>query len=175
MCMCRHAANAHTSRGNCVICGCQRLRPRVLGEPTPELVALRASLAELEGTSQSTEIEIAMRALQLRVDRLERTVVVSRDNFAAFKDVQIRRRPDWPAVFSTNNWEDLWPFATRGHTPEDDRMNVRGIIPVLDHVRDVYLNDRPQGGRFFIDESGAQWKDEDLSVYQIVYFDIEDI
>ena len=69
---------------------------------------------------------------------------------------------DWPAVFSTNNRREIWPFVTNGYTPEENRKQVRGESRVIDEVADFYLKVRNDGGRFFIDDLGAYYKNADI-------------
>ena len=45
---------------------------------------------------------------------------------------------DWPAVFSTNNRREIWPFVTNGYTPEENRKQVRGESRVIDALRETY-------------------------------------
>jgi hypothetical protein len=100
-----------------------------------------------------------------------RTLAMSRDEYEAFREVQLRQRWDWPATFSTNSDRDIWPFITRSRTPRAQRVNVRGMSPLLDRIADACLNDRQSGGRFFINETGAYCKVEGYQ-YQIVSFEI---
>lgn len=84
---------------------------------------------------------------------------VTRRDLDRIKQVQLMPRTDWPAVFSTNG-DDIWPQAVRGWTPFESRLQVRGLLEFLDTIADIYLEVRPEGGRFFIDSTGAFYKDE---------------
>ena len=66
------------------------------------------------------------------------------------KRLMIRFRHDWPAVFSTNQHHEIWPFLQWGHTAGQYREPVRGIGKLLDEVADESLAVRTGGGRFFI-------------------------
>src|SRR5690242_6064342 len=83
-----------------------------------------------------------------KMDRIE----IKRDDLEEFKRLQVRRRWDWPAVFSTNCHGEIWPFVQYGYTPGQNREDVRGLSRLLDSVADEYLRLREGGGRFFIDD-----------------------
>jgi len=54
-------------------------------------------------------------------------LTLTRAEFDDLKALQRKKRWDWPAVFSVNNRRDIWPFVTRGWTPEQEREPVRGL------------------------------------------------
>jgi hypothetical protein len=101
---------------------------------------------------------------------------LTRSDFDFLRSLQRRRLWDWPAVFSTNPRGDIWPFATSGYTPAKDREEVRGLSPVIDQVADLLVKVRSDGGRFFIDDFGAFYKDDkigaDLNLF--VLFEIKE-
>jgi hypothetical protein len=100
-------------------------------------------------------------------------LTLTRAEFDHLKSLQLKKRWDWPAVFSVNNQRDIWPFVTRGWTPEQKREPMRGLSRVIDEVAERYLNERSDGGRFFIDDRLAFWKSEiDDSLHVIVLFKI---
>ena len=82
--------------------------------------------------------------------------------FDDLKTLMRMKRWDWPAVFSTNNRREIWPFVTNGYTPEENRKQVRGESRVIDEVADFYLKVRNDCGRFFIDDLGAYYKNADI-------------
>jgi hypothetical protein len=86
---------------------------------------------------------------------------VTREQFDEFKKLQVKRRWDWPATFSTNSRGSIWPYVTNGRTPEYDRTDVRGVSPLLDEIADRYTALREEGGRFFIGWNGAFWRSGD--------------
>jgi hypothetical protein len=53
------------------------------------------------------------------------TLTLTQDAFDHLKALQRKKRWDWPATFSTNCRGDIWPFATRGYTPEKEREELR--------------------------------------------------
>jgi hypothetical protein len=109
-----------------------------------EVTSLPAAIAALERhNGNAAEVSRAIRLLKDRLAWIDsRTISINRMDFEIFREVQVRHRKDWPASFSTNLWQDVWPFVTRGSTPDDDRQHVRGMIPKLDEICHHYLLDR---------------------------------
>jgi hypothetical protein len=104
---------------------------------------------------------------------MDQVLTITRAEFDHLKALQLKKRWDWPAVFSVNNRCDIWPFVTRGWTPEQEREPVRGLSRVVDEVAERYLSERCDGGRFFVDDLHAFWKCEiDDSRHVIVIFRI---
>ena len=101
-------------------------------------------------------------------EKTMKTLEITREQFDQFKSLQLRKRWDWPATFSTNPQGAIWPYVTNGRTPVEDRANVRGISPLLDEVADRYMAMRENGGRFFISWSGAFWRSEDGNCLQTI-------
>jgi hypothetical protein len=87
-------------------------------------------------------------------------IEVNRHDLDQIKRLQIKPRSDWPAVFSTNEHGEIWPFTTYGYTYGRDREDVQGFSQLLDAVAERYREERCEGGRFFIDATGAFYKDE---------------
>jgi hypothetical protein len=75
------------------------------------------------------------------------------------KRLQLIQRKDWPAAFSAIP-DSVWPQTHWGWTPFESRLQVRGRLKLLDAIADYYLEQRPGGGRFFIDGTWAYYKDE---------------
>jgi hypothetical protein len=75
------------------------------------------------------------------------------------EELVIRHRWDWPAVFSTNCHGRIWPYVCNGLTPEEDREYVEGQSSIVDEVASLLLDERPRGGRFFIDRNVACHKE----------------
>ncbi len=99
-------------------------------------------------------------------------ILVRRADLEDIRRLQIKPRSDWPAVFSTNVHGEIWPFATYGYTYGGNRLDVRGFSNVIDEVAERYREIRCEGGHFFIDATGAFYKDESsaLSTRQFVNF-----
>jgi hypothetical protein len=84
------------------------------------------------------------------------------------------RRWDWPAVFSANCHGESWAFSTYGYTNSQSRRYVMGDSPIIDGIVSDYLKIRSEGGRIFVDERGAFWKDEDKQEHQFLRFNFLD-
>lgn len=83
------------------------------------------------------------------------SITLTREEFQEFRDVQIRPRAEWPATFSCNGLEEVWPFISYGHTYEEQRTYLQGKIRLLDKIVKIVLQKRPEGGRFFINDEGV--------------------
>jgi hypothetical protein len=79
---------------------------------------------------------------------------------AQVKSLEARKRKDWKSGFSTNPQGEIWPFVVRGLTPEEQRENIRGRCSVIDKIADELLRIRPEGGRFFVEDMWATYKNE---------------
>jgi hypothetical protein len=98
-------------------------------------------------------------------------VRISSEEFQQFCELQQRRRWDWPAVFSSNPNGDVWAFTRYGYTPLAERENLRGLSRLLDIVADSYERQRPDCGRFFIDQRGAFFKADSQADVQFITWD----
>ncbi len=100
------------------------------------------------------------------------TITLSRGEFDELRQLQIKRRWDWPAVFSCNRHGEIWPWVTYGRTPEEVREDVRGLSKIVDRVAKRFRGTRWLGGRFFINEEGAFYKGEGKQEVKFVSFQI---
>ena len=87
-------------------------------------------------------------------------LAVTRKQFDQLKALQVKKRWDWPATFSTNAKGEIWPYVSHGWTHPQDREEVSGLSKIVDEVARLYLRLRADGGRFFIDDFGAWHKSE---------------
>ena len=101
-------------------------------------------------------------------------ILVKTDELEKLKQIQIKHRRDWPAAFSTNIRCEVWPFCCYGHTSYENREFVHGSSKTIDDVAHEYLKIRRIGGRFFLDELGAFYKDELGFPEQFVTFRFDD-
>jgi len=77
------------------------------------------------------------------------------------KRLLVSYRRDRKAVFSVNSQERTWPFATWGPTPEARRKHIVRGSEKLRVIACELLRVRPEGGRFFLDRTGAYYKGKD--------------
>ena len=100
-------------------------------------------------------------------------LAITREEYEDLWDIQPNRRRDRPFLwFSTNSQGDIWPGETLGLTPVGVRENVRGRSQLLDRVADEYLRVRDGGGRFFLSNLGAFYKDESGNEIRFLEFDL---
>jgi hypothetical protein len=103
-----------------------------------------------------------------------RVISTTRRELDQLRTLQLRHRRDWPAVFSTNG-HDTWPFVCYGWTPYELRNYLTGVSPLLDRIARACVDARDwRGGRFFVQQHGAYWEDEDFRIHQFVVFDLAD-
>ncbi len=95
---------------------------------------------------------------------------INKAEFDKFRELQIKKRTDCHAAFSSNLSENPWPFVTLGLTPEQLREMVRNLSPRLDQIVGIFveLRQSTSGGRFFIDYEGAYWKDKDKKEHRFI-------
>jgi hypothetical protein len=98
------------------------------------------------------------------------TLTFTRSEFDYLKELQIKRRWDWPATFSTNCHGEIWLFWSYGYTRSEDREQIRGLSSVIDQVADIYLRIRSEGGRFFVSDEGALYWDEVVGGKRVIAF-----
>ena len=90
-------------------------------------------------------------------------ILITRTQLEEIKRLQIRSRSDWPATFSVNCHLDIWPWANWGLTPEYNRQQILGVSPAIDAIAKRFLDIREDGGRFFIDATGAFYVEDGLT------------
>jgi hypothetical protein len=98
-------------------------------------------------------------------------ILVTRTQLEEIKRLQIRARADWPATFSVNCHVEIWPWTNWGLTPEHNRLHIQGVSPAVDAIAKLFLEIRGEGGRFFVDATGAFYVDDfDGRIRQFVNF-----
>jgi len=102
-----------------------------------------------------------------------REIKLTAQEAAQLIQLQKTRKWDWPAVFSANSQGSIWAGTTYSRTPVEDREELRDLVPVLNRIRDLYLGQREQGGRMFIDLQGAYYKEKSNQPIKFVSFDAE--
>ena len=102
-----------------------------------------------------------------------KTFPLTRREFEKFRDAQIKSHAHWPAVFSCNANEDVWPFVTYGFTYESERRYLNGKFNLLTRVVREVLQDRPEGGMFFIDDIGVFHGSDGRTSHPVVKFSIQ--
>ena len=97
-------------------------------------------------------------------------ISISPDELKAMKDLQIKNHRKWPAAFSTNAQCEIWPYVRFGKTPYNERVFIQGELTIIDRIAETYLDERPEGGRFFISDDGAFYSEECNEPNQFIEF-----
>jgi hypothetical protein len=102
-------------------------------------------------------------------------IIITTEDLSLFRAARQKERPDWWAVFTAEPGGEVYPFVTRGRTRTSQRLYLRDDFPKLAEIADIYLEQRPSGGRFFINRSGAFFHEAENGPYdQFVEFLIRD-
>ena len=96
---------------------------------------------------------------------------ISRSDLIKLGETQAKRRRNWLAVFSTNCCGQIWIFVTRGWTPFEKRIEPQRLRVIVRRIADEYCKLRPEGGRFFINETGAFYKPAEKREKQFLSFE----
>jgi len=104
------------------------------------------------------------------------TLIVYRDEYQRLVrcyelHVGDRRSAEWDAIFSCNPQKEAWPCHDIGYSDRDDREYAHNRYRLLRTLVGIVLGDRPDGGRFFLDETGLYAKTKLAELYQIANFD----
>ena len=97
---------------------------------------------------------------------------VTSEELEELREVQIRPKWGWPAVFSCNESRRVWPRTTASRTPDAEREYLEGCFPLLDEivksvVRETAARGRyPLGGRFRVDDEGVELADGDERIIE---------
>lgn len=105
-----------------------------------------------------------------RVSRDIQTIDITSDEFRDLKLLETKPRRRWHLVFSTNCWENKWPFETYGHTELSRRNELSGTSRIIDALAKALRRIRPGGGRIFVDRQGAFYKAAEKRFIQFVEF-----
>lgn len=86
---------------------------------------------------------------------------------------QIRRRNDCQAAFTVKGAGVIWPVASWGDPPVEERINVRGWFPLLDQIADEFLIWWPQGGCFFVSREEATYRLHEHDTSGVLFLQLE--
>jgi hypothetical protein len=119
----------------------------------------------IERKSDRREEECMLDILQLRIGL---------DEFDQLRLCQTRLLSEFHAAFTASGPEVIWPLATAGDTPFEERINVRGWFPLLDRIADEFLIFRPKGGCFYVSREGASYRvgDGDARRWTFLQFEL---
>ena len=86
---------------------------------------------------------------------------------------QVRRRGDGHAAFTVKGKHQIWPLASWGDTPSEEKINVRGWFPLLDKIADEFLIWRTQGGCFFVGRDSAIYRVMETDARGVLFMEFE--
>jgi hypothetical protein len=87
-----------------------------------------------------------------------RIVRITQRDLRALKKLRLKRRSDCVASFSVNEKREIWMYVTHGWTKEDKRKYVLGQCPAVEQIAELYLSDRPEGGRILLKRNGLFYR-----------------
>jgi hypothetical protein len=83
---------------------------------------------------------------------------ITRRDLQKLKRLTLKRRGDCVASFSVNEKREIWMYVTRGWTKEEKRKYVLGQCPVVEQIAELYLSERPGGGRILVKRKGVFYR-----------------
>jgi hypothetical protein len=98
---------------------------------------------------------------------------VNLDELEQLHICQITQRSDGYAAFSVKSTELIWPMASWGDVPVEERINVRGWFPLLDQIADEFLIWWPRGGCFFVSRDGATYRAREHGPHGVLFMQFE--
>lgn len=100
-----------------------------------------------------------------------KTVPLTRDDFDAFREMQILHRDDWEAVFNVDTRGGIYPQVRWGRTPEEEKLYSQGTIETLDRIASISVQARGKTGRLFIRQNGVYYKDQSAQAHRFIRFE----
>jgi hypothetical protein len=97
---------------------------------------------------------------------------VQLDDFDQLRRCQIAPPSDCHAAFTVKG-RAIWPVASWGETPAEERINVRGWFALLDQIADEFLIWRPQGGCFFVQRDKVTYRVAESDARSVMFLQIE--
>jgi len=95
------------------------------------------------------------------------------EEFDQLQICQVRRRSDGHAAFTVAGTQAIWPVASWGDAPVEERINVRGWFPLLDKIADEFLIWRPQGGCIFVSRESASYRVRESDSRGVLFLQFE--
>lgn len=95
------------------------------------------------------------------------------DDFDQLRRCQIVPPADCHAAFTVKGTRTVWPVASWGEPPAEQKVNVHGWFPLLDQMADEFLIWRPQGGCFFVDRDKATYRIAERDPRSVMFLQLE--
>lgn len=97
-------------------------------------------------------------------------LIITRQEIDDLRRLQVKYRWDRLIPFSVNCRNKTWVFESWGLTPEEIRREVGGFSKKLDAISEEYLRVRESGGRFFVNNKEAFYKDQEKRRIRLATF-----
>jgi len=95
------------------------------------------------------------------------------EEFDQLEICQIRRRDDCHAAFTVKGKDQIWPVASWGEIPAEEKINVRGWFPLLDKIANELLIWRPQGGSIFVTRDSVFYRLAETDTRGVLFLQLE--
>ena len=110
-----------------------------------------------------------------------RTLTIPVEKYLALQDLMgpgesPRRRTkkiSWDFVFNVGGLGEIFEDNRTGHTPQEERTNMRGRLGMLDTIANAAVAARGDSGRFFCNRTGVYYKNRDGEVVPCLTFAIQ--
>jgi hypothetical protein len=86
---------------------------------------------------------------------------------------QSEHRTDCRAAFTVPSPDVIWPLASWGELPPEERINVRSWFPLLDKIADEFLLWWPKGGCFFVSDEEVRYKRAEKDAGGVLFLHFE--
>ena len=93
--------------------------------------------------------------------------------FDQLRVCQLSLRSDCHAAFTVSGMELIWPMANWSPTPVEEKINVRGWIPLLDQIADEFLIFRPEGGCLMVHREFVTYRLEEHDSPEVIFLQLE--
>lgn len=98
-----------------------------------------------------------------------KVLLLTPEDVKALTRLRFSNKWDWPATFSCNASCAVWPGMTFGPTPPHEKHHVDGLFPALDAIVQGFLDYRPEGGRFHVDNEGVTVASDGVKIIEFEY------
>ena len=95
------------------------------------------------------------------------------EEFEQLRICQMKQDGDYHAAFTVRGPHLIWPLASWGEPPVEQRLNVRGWFPLLDKIADEFLIWRPQGGCFFVSRDSVAYRVAEDDAREVLFMQLE--
>ena len=95
------------------------------------------------------------------------------EEFDQLQICQVRPRTDCHAAFTVKGKDHIWPVASWGEIPANEKINIRGWFPLLDKIANELLIWRPQGGPVFVSRDSVHYRVAETDTRGVLFLQLE--